>query len=133
MVIELKKVGEEVFYQDTKLPLVDKAKECGPSVDLDKLGFVGYQRYVKVSRLEEGLNQIELKPSKAALTEEELARIAELQAEIDAIKENARQRAKIAKPAKPTKLEKMSPEQLKEEIARCNALLAKLENKSEVE
>lgn len=135
MIIELEKISEfEVLYNGIKLPIVDKNKPCGASVNLEKYVDINkWQHYKKISELELGLNMVELKPSKVALTKEEQERIAELQAEIDAIKENAKQRAKEAKPPKPTKLEKMSAEQLKQEIAKCTAILAKLENKSEIE
>lgn len=130
MFIELRKDGEEVFYQNVKLPLVDKTKPCGPSVDLGKLGFDGYQRYIKVSRLEEGLNNVELKEAKEVtrqciLTEEEKAEIAQLEARIAEIKENARKRFI----PKATKVEDMDETQLQDYIAKCNKLLETLKRK----
>lgn len=99
MVIELEKISEfEVLYQGAKLPIVDKNKPTGASVDLDKLGLEGYQRYVKISTLEIGLNTIELKAkriveiSKVEYTEEEKAELAQLEARINEIKENAKRR-----------------------------------------
>lgn len=131
MFIELRKEGEEVFYQNVKLPLVDKTKPCGPSVDLGKLGFDGYQRYIKVSRLEEGLNNVELKEAKevtrqCTLTEEEKTEIAQLEARIAEIKENARKRFI----PKATKVEDMDETQLQDYIAKCSKLLETLKAKA---
>lgn len=99
MIIELEKINEfEVLYNGNKLPIVDKNKATGASVDLAKLELTEYQRYVKISTLQIGLNEVELKPrksleiSKVEYTDEEKQELAQLEARIAEIKENAKKR-----------------------------------------
>ena len=116
MKIELVKNGNEVYYNDMKVHINPQASKNYPVVDLAKLGFDDYQRYVALNSLKEGLNVIELKPRKqvatgVVLTEEEKAQIAELEAKIEEIKENARKRT-----PKKKRLEDMTIEELEEYI-----------------
>ena len=101
MVIELERVGRDVFYQGQKVRRVDQTSK-GPNKEvLDIEKFVGptYQKWVSLSTLSEGMNSIELKPRKIVesnkkyvLTQEEQSRVDELQSEIDSIIENAKKR-----------------------------------------
>lgn len=131
MIIELEKINElEVLYDGIKLPIVDKNKPCGPSVDLGKLGLNGYQRYIKISKLEEGPNQVELKEAKEttkqySLTIEEKKEIEQLENRIKEIKENAKKRFI----PKATKIEDMDETQLQDYIEKCNKLLENLKAK----
>ena len=133
MVIELEKINElEVLYNGNKLPIVDKNKATGASVDLAKLELTEYQRYVKISTLQIGLNQVDLKPrknveiSKVEYTDEEKQELAQLEARIAEIKENARKRFI----PKATKVEDMDETQLQDYIAKCNKLLETLKAKA---
>lgn len=117
MKIELVKNDGKVYYEGKEVHINPQASKNYPVVDLAKLGFDEYQRYIALSSLEDGLNVVELKPRKqvtstVALTEEEKAQIAELEAKIAEIKENARKRAPIKK-----RLEDMSIEELEAYIA----------------
>ena len=119
MIIELEKQSDfAVRYNGQDLPIVDRNKASGPSVDLGKLGLEGYQRYIKTSTMRVGINEVELKPkriteiAKISYTEEEKAELAQLEARINEIKENAKKRI----PAKKKRLEDMTIEELEEYI-----------------
>ena len=101
----LERKGDEVFCQGQKLTIVAQATK-GPGKEVVKIkGLEGSngQTWISLSRLNEGLNEVECKArevvstSKYQLTSEEKARIAELQAEIDSIIEAAKARY-VAKP-----------------------------------
>lgn len=117
MKLELIKKDGRVYYNDMEVHINPQATKNYPVVDLQKLGFDEYQRYIALNSLEEGLNVVELKPRKQVmgnivLTEEEKAEIEELEKRIAEIKENARQRA-----PKKKRLEDMSIEELEAYIA----------------
>lgn len=124
MVIELEIKGSEVFCEGRKLKVNPQATKNGgagdPVVDVSSIGGDDYQKWVSIKNLSQGINTIELKPrkhvelsAKLVLTEDEQAQIDELQAQIDAIKENARKR----QPAKAKKLDDMSIEELEAYLA----------------
>lgn len=101
----LERKGNEVYCQGQKLTIVAQATK-GPGKEVVKIkGLEGSngQTWISLSRLNEGLNEVECKArevvstSKYQLTSEEKARIAELQAEIDSIIEAAKARY-VAKP-----------------------------------
>lgn len=101
----LERKGNEVFCQGQKLTIVAQATK-GPGKEVVKIkGLEGSngQTWMSLSRLNEGLNEVECKArevvsnSKYTLTSEEKARIDKLQAEIDSIIEAAKARY-VAKP-----------------------------------
>lgn len=118
MEIELIRKGDEVFYQGMKLHINPQRTHNYPIVEIAKLGFAGYQESIGLSTLKEGTNIVTLKPKKIVeskklmLTLEEQQEIAELEARIEEIKENARKRT-----PKHKKLEEMSIEELEAYIA----------------
>ena len=118
MKLELIKKGNEVYCNDMKVHINPQASKNYPVVDLAKLGLDDYQRYIALNSLVEGSNVIELKPRKQvttsalALTQEEKDEIAQLEARIAEIKENAKQRT-----PKKKRLEDMSIEELEAYIA----------------
>lgn len=101
----LERKGNEVFCQGQKLTIVAQATK-GPGKEVVKVaGLEGSngQKWVSLSKLAEGLNEIECNgrevttSQKYTLTTEEKARIADLQAEIDSIIAEAKARY-VAKP-----------------------------------
>lgn len=117
--------NNEVYFENKKVKINPQASKNDPVVDLDSLKLnelAQFQRYVSLSRLKLGENEIELKDRKQVatlqLTEEEKQQIAELEAQIEAIKANARKRA----PQKPKAIEDLSLEELQAEIARRKQL-----------
>ena len=117
MSIELVKNDGKVYYEGKEVHINPQASKNYPVVDLAKLGFSEYQRYIALNSLKDGLNVVELKPRKQVgsqlmLTDEEKAEIAELEAKIAEIKENARKRTPTKK-----RLEDMSIEELEAYIA----------------
>ena len=101
----LERKGNEVFCEGQKLTIVTQASK-GPGKEVVKVaGLEGSngQKWVSLSKLVEGLNEIECNGREVAssqkytLTAEEKARVAELQAEIDSIIAQAKARY-VAKP-----------------------------------
>lgn len=101
----LERKGNEVFCEGQKLTIVTQATK-GPGKEVVKVaGLEGSngQKWVSLSKLAEGLNEIECNGrevttgQKYTLTAEEKAHIAELQAEIDSIIAGAKARY-VAKP-----------------------------------
>lgn len=127
--LELKRIGNEVYYGDRKLTIVAQASkgEGKEVVKIDGLPGSNGQKWMSLSKLQEGLNVFndnDLKKRNYAgkgyeLTEEEQARIDELTSEIDAIIEGAKKR--YVPPAK-KKPEEMNEEELLEYIARLEKL-----------
>lgn len=103
--LKLERKGNEVFCQGQKLTIVAQATK-GPGKEVVKIaGLEGSngQRWISLSRLVEGLNEIEcegrevISTQRYSLTVEEKAQVAELQAQIDAIINKAKARY-VAKP-----------------------------------
>lgn len=101
----LERKGNEVFCQGQKLTIIAQATK-GPGKEVVKVaGLEGSngQKWVSLSKLAEGLNEIECNGrevttgQKYTLTTEEKARVADLQAEIDSIIAEAKARY-VAKP-----------------------------------
>lgn len=103
--IILERKGAEVYCNGLKLRINTQAskgegKEC---VLIEGLEGSNGQKWISLSRLHEGINEIETSARKISsyqrynLTPEESARVKELQSEIDSIIENAKKRY-ITKP-----------------------------------
>lgn len=130
----LERKGNEVFCQGSKLRINAQASK-GPNnevVDVEGLEGSNGQKWVSLSRLQEGTNNIETKAKvvttrQYSLTTEESAKIAKLQAQIDAIVDQAKSRY-IPK-AKLTHLDPttMSKDEKANAIAQLKALMAKME------
>ena len=130
--LELERRNDEVFYNGTKLKINAQASK-GPGnevVYIKDCPEANGQTWLSLSRLEEGMNMIECKPRVAtvagALTPEERERIAELQAEIDAIKAAAKAR-QSTKPNFKIDISKLSAEEKQAEIDKIKAYLATIE------
>lgn len=98
--LELERKGNEVFCQGQKLTIVAQATK-GPGKEVVKVaGLEGSngQKWVSLSRLQEGINVIEgsarevSSTQKYTLTADEKAEVASLQARIDEIINNAKAR-----------------------------------------
>lgn len=100
--LELTKIGNEVYCGDKKLTIVAQATkgEGKEVVRIDGLEGSNGQKFVSLSRLKEGLNTIECKAREVsttsssgyAYTEEEAKRVKELEAELAEIKARAKAR-----------------------------------------
>lgn len=97
--LELERKGDEVFYQNHKLTIVAQAtKGIGKEVvKIEGLEGSNGQKWISLSRLKEGINQIETQAREVSsksytLTFEEQQQINDLQAQIDAIIEKAKAR-----------------------------------------
>ena len=111
----LERKGSDVFCNGQKLTIVAQATK-GPGKEVVKVeGLEGSngQKWVSLSKLAEGLNEIECNGREVStnqrytLTTEEKARVAELQAEIDSIIAQAKSRY-VAKPNMNRDISKMS-------------------------
>lgn len=129
----LERKGDEVFCNGQKLTIVAQASK-GPNKEVVKVaGLEGAngQKWVSLSKLKEGLNEIEcngreVSTSKAyVLTEEEKAQVAELQSQIDAIIEVAKARY-VAKPKLNIDPGKLSEEERVAYIANLEKYIATL-------
>lgn len=98
--LKLERIENEVYYNGTKLR-INKQASKGPGnevVYIKDCPEANGQTWISLSRLHDGENEIECKAreltthNKYELTKDELSRIAELQAEIDAIKAAAKAR-----------------------------------------
>ena len=129
----LERKGDEVFCNGQKLTIVAQASK-GPNKEVVKVaGLEGAngQKWVSLSKLKEGLNEIEcngreVSTSKAyVLTEEEKAQVNELQSQIDAIIEVAKARY-VAKPKLNIDPSKLSEEERVAYIANLEKYIATL-------
>ena len=129
----LERKGDEVFCNGQKLTIVAQASK-GPNKEVVKVaGLEGAngQKWVSLSKLKEGLNEIEcngreVSTSKAyVLTEEEKAQVNELQSQIDAIIEVAKTRY-VAKPKLNIDPSKLSEEERVAYIANLEKYIATL-------
>ena len=117
--IKLTREGRDVFYEGTKLTRVDQATK-GPGNEVIKIdGLEGSNgaKWISLSKLQEGLNEIEVKGKTVTnsgsytLTQSEKDEMNKLQKRIDEIKEIGRKRYQLTKPKD---LTKMSIEELEE-------------------
>lgn len=101
--LQLNRIGNEVFYENKKLTIVAQATK-GPGkevVKIEGLPESNGQKWVALSKLKEGLNELECQGREVTssgggrsyiLTEEEQKRVNELKAEMDSIIEAAKAR-----------------------------------------
>lgn len=110
--IKLTRKGRDVFYEGTKLTRVDQATK-GPGNEVIKIeGLEGSNgaKWISLSKLQEGLNEIEVKGKTVTnsgsytLTQSEKDEIAKLQKRIDEIKAIGRKRYELTKPRDLTKM-----------------------------
>lgn len=110
--IQLTRKGRDVFYEGTKLTRVDQATK-GPGNEVIKIeGLEGSNgaKWISLSKLQEGLNEIEVKGKTVTnsgsytLTQSEKDEIAKLQKRIDEIKAIGRKRYELTKPKDLTKM-----------------------------
>lgn len=96
----LERKGNEVFHNNSKLTIVEQATK-GPGKEVVKIkGLEGSngQQWISLSRLVEGKNEVECQgrevttTSRYTLTKEEAKRVKELQEELDAIIQGAKDR-----------------------------------------
>ena len=134
--LELKRIGDEVYYKDQRLTQIKQSKtkdgkERPNVVIIDGLPGTNGQKHMSITKLVEGLNVFNDNDLKGRevnkdyeLTEEEQERVNELQGEIDDIIEAAKARyVKPIKVKKITDLTKMSKSELEAEIERLNRIL----------
>lgn len=133
----LERKGNEVYCQGQKLTIVAQATK-GPNKEVVKIkGLEGSngQSWVSLSRLNEGINEIECQgrevgsSAKYTLTSEEKARIAELQNEIDSIIAAAKARY-VAKPNLNVNPANLSEEERLALAAQLEAYIATLKPKA---
>ena len=110
--LKLERIGRDVFYEGTKLTRVDQATK-GPGNEVIKIeGLEGSNgaKWISLSKLQEGLNEIEVKgkvvtnSGSYTLTQSEKDEIAKLQKRIDEIKAIGRKRYQLTKPRDLTEL-----------------------------
>jgi hypothetical protein len=130
--LELVRKGNDVYHNGTKLTRVDQATK-GPGNEVIKIvGLEGSNgaKWISLSKLQEGLNKVEVSAKQVTstgsytLTPQEKAEVDKLQARIDEIKTQARERY-VPKPkfVDPTSL---TPEQRETEATRLEAYLKAL-------
>lgn len=131
--LKLERIEDKVYYNGIELK-INKQASKGPGnevVDVSKLPEANGQKWISLSRLQPGINEIECKAreittsKKYELTTEEQSRIAELQSEIDAIIENAKSRY-VAKPNLNVNVAKMTAEEKAAYIVTVQNYLASL-------
>ena len=128
----LERKGDEVFCQGVKLTIVAQATK-GPGKEVVKVeGLEGSngQKWVSLSKLNEGMNEIECKArevvshQKYVLTEEEREEVNRLQSRIDEIINNAKSRY-VRKPNLNVDPSKMSEQERLDLIEQLKAYLGK--------
>lgn len=120
--LELERIGNEVFYKGQKLTIVDQATK-GPnkeSVKILGLPESNGQKWISLSKLSQGINELEcngrsVKSKKYVLTKEEEEEIKELESRINEIKAKAKARY-VEKPNLDVNPSKMSEEERKSKI-----------------
>lgn len=120
--LELTRIDNQVFYNNQELK-INKQASKGPGnevVYIKDCAEANGQTWISLSKLTQGLNQIECKPrtittTKYTLTADEQARVNELQQEIDAIIDAAKARY-VAKPNFKLDPTKLTAEQKQQEI-----------------
>ena len=134
--LELKRIGDEVYYKDTRLTQIKQSKtkdgKDRPNVVIiDGLPGTNGQKHMSITKLVEGLNVFNDNDLKGRevnkdyeLTEEEQEKVNELQSEIDEIISAAK--ARYVKPVKVktiTDTKKMSKSELEAYIAKLEKML----------
>lgn len=126
--LKLERIEDKVYYNGVELK-INKQASKGPGnevVYIKNCPEANGQTWLSLSKLKDGVNEFECKAreitatNKYTLTAEETARIAELQSEIDAIKEAAKARY-VAKPNLNIDPRKMTLEERKAKIAELTA------------
>ena len=129
MKIVLKRIDNRVYYGEKELK-INEQKTKGPGkevIDISSIGGDDYQKWLSLSLLKEGDNEIELKDRRTNsilnLTEEEKLEIAKLEKQIEEIKDKARER-------KPIDLKKLDPSKMtQDEKLKAIEMLQDLINK----
>lgn len=133
--LKLERIENEVYYNGIKLK-INKQASKGPgneAVYIKDCAEANGQSWISLSRLQEGINEIECKAreltthKKYELTKEESSRIAELQAEIDAIKEAAKARY-VEKPNFKLDISKLSEAEKQAHIEQVQNYVKYLQN-----
>lgn len=110
--LKLTRKGRDVFHEGTKLTMVEQATK-GPGNEVIKIdGLEGSNgaKWISLSKLKEGLNEIEVKgkivtnSGSYTLTQSEKDEMAKLQKRIDEIKAIGRKRYELTKPKDLTKM-----------------------------
>lgn len=133
--LKLERIENEVYCDGVKLR-INKQASKGPNnevVYIKDCPEANGQTWISLSRLKEGVNEIECKgrvvttPNKYELTNEEKLRIEELQKEIDEIKENAKKRY-VEKPNFKVDISKLSEEEKQAHIEQVQNYVKYLQN-----
>lgn len=133
--LKLEKIENEVYYNGIKLR-INKQASKGPGnevVYIKDCPEANGQTWISLSRLKDGINEIECKAreltthNKYELTKDELSRIAELQAEIDAIKAAAKARY-VEKPNFKVDISKLSDAEKQAHIEKVQNYVKYLQN-----
>ena len=131
--LRLERKENRVYYNGVELK-INKQASKGPGnevVYVKDCAEANGQTWVSLSRLQEGINELECKQrnvtmsTKYNLTQEEKDRIDALQREIDEIRENAKKRY-VAKPNLNVNIANMSAEEKAEHIEQLKKYLASL-------
>ena len=131
--LRLERKENKVYYNGVELK-INKQASKGPGnevVYVKDCAEANGQTWVSLSRLQEGINELECKQrnvtmsTRYTLTQEEQDRINELQREIDEIRENAKKRY-VAKPNLNVNIANMSAEEKAEHIEQLKKYLASL-------
>jgi hypothetical protein len=133
--LKLERINDEVYYNDTKLKINKQASkgQGNEVVYIKDCPEANGQTWISLSRLHEGINEIECKAreltthNKYELTKDEISRIAELQAEIDAIKAAAKARY-VEKPNFKLDVSKLSEEEKQAHIEKVQNYVRYLQN-----
>ena len=126
--LELERIGNEVYCKGIKLTIVTQASkgEGKEVVKIEGLEGSNGRKWISLSLLKEGFNTFDdlkaknMNNKKYELTQEEQNRINELQEEIDAIIELAKSRYV---PSKPKKVEEMDENELENYISKLEQIL----------
>lgn len=100
MIVKFERNANSIKCDGVNVPIIaQKTKgENQEYVNIEKLGYSEYQKHIKLSNIAEGESEYELKDKRnvqmnhLSLTEEEKGKIDKLQAQIDAIKQSAKER-----------------------------------------
>ena len=134
--IVLNRINDKVYFDGKELK-INKQETKGPNkevVSIDGLPGSNGQKWISLSKLKEGLNEVETKRherttsnKKYELTDDEQRQIDEYQAKIDAIIEGARARY-IEKPNLNIKVENLSNDEVQRQIDLLNKYIQNLKD-----
>lgn len=131
--LKLERIKDKVYYNKAELK-INKQSSKGPgheAVDISELAEANGQKWISLSRLEQGINEIECKArnvkqnKKYELTKEEQQEVDKLQSKIDVIVEKAKTRY-VAKPSMNVNVAAMSKEEKAAYIETLNKYLESL-------